>query len=159
MAPRAPTCACNQPIAAKDWTCPHCGRILDRFLFESITPKSLSGRDQDAFDRGYQACRDQWTRTRSTEILAYRPVPNRETAYRAGWQYAALGIAAKLERRQGRRRGVTLPWTGALATAAGTVLVKLTFDHGLEYPWMILGFGLMNLAFAGVALLTGHSDE
>jgi hypothetical protein len=106
---------CQQTITAKDWTCPRCGGILDRYLFSTVTPNSLSGADKDAFRTGYDACMSQWEQTSSTEIGEYRPIPGHETAYRAGWQRASAKLRAKAERKGGRRRGLKVIGSGAFS--------------------------------------------
>jgi hypothetical protein len=103
----------------------------------------------------------QWKTTGSTDVEDYLPSPGHETAYRAGWQYCSGRLAGKAERRQGRKRGLALLGTGTLLTAVGAPIAVASFRHGANEKWlyMILGLGLMNLAFGLVALITGRSDE
>jgi hypothetical protein len=49
----------RRPARIEDWTCPHCGLILDPYLFSAITQKSVPGKDKDAFWAGYEGCIEQ----------------------------------------------------------------------------------------------------
>src|SRR5689334_24542401 len=97
---------CRQSTGAQDWTCPRCGQILDRYLFGTITAKSVTGEDKVAFQSGYDACMSQWKVTGSAELGVYQPVPGHETAYRAGWHCASSKLEGRAERKRGRRRGL-----------------------------------------------------
>src|SRR3954452_7042600 len=147
---------CQHETSARDWTCRHCGRILDPFLFGTITPKSLAGADKDAFRAGYEACRNRWSETRSTDLGDYRPMPDHENAYRAGWQHAANELEAKDDRKRGRRRGLQLAGSGALLTLIGGSVLA----GGTMAAWnlLVVGAGLLNLALGLFALITGTSD-
>jgi membrane associated rhomboid family serine protease len=154
---------CGQTTSALDWTCHRCGRVLDRYLFGTITSKSVAGGDKDAFWAGYNACMSGWKETRSVEIGEYRPVPGHETAYRAGWQHAADKIEAKDDRKRGRRRGLQLLGSGAVLTLVGGPLSANAWgSHGLlsymAWPYVMLGAGILNLVLGVAALLTGVSD-
>ena len=70
---------CGQITSEQEWTCPCCGRILDRYLFGTITAKSLTGPDKDAFGAGYEACMNRWKETGLLELGDYHPVPGHET--------------------------------------------------------------------------------
>jgi len=154
---------CKRTITVKDWTCPRCGGILDRYLFSTVTPKSLSDGDKDAFQTGYDACMSQWEQTSSTEIEVYRPVPGRETAYRAGWQHASAKLRAKAERKAGRRRGLAVIGFGAVLTLLGAAIMAgsttATFGHVTVLPVQVLGAGILALVLGLVMLITGASDE
>src|SRR4051794_8499824 len=83
---------CKRSTQPEDWTCPGCGHILDRYLFGTITAKSVTGADKDAFRAGYDACMNKWKTSASVELAPYQPVPGHETAYRAGWGQAAANL-------------------------------------------------------------------
>jgi hypothetical protein len=152
---------CGQSTRSQDWTCPRCGHILDRYLFGTITAKSVTGADKDAFQAGYAACMSKWKSSGSTELSEYRPVPGHETAYRAGWQNAAAKLEGKAERKRGRRRGLVLLGIGTLLSAVGVPLVMDGFSRGsgARLPYIILGAGILNILFGIVAVITGDSDE
>ena len=97
---------CRQTANPQDWTCTQCGLVLDRFLFGTVTQKSVSGADKEAFLAGAEACASQWREIGSVELRVHRPVRGHENAYRAGWHNAAQRIEGKGERKRGRRRGV-----------------------------------------------------
>src|SRR5207302_11243205 len=80
--------ACRQTITDQDWTCRQCGQVLDRYLFSTVTAKSVAGADKDAFSSGYEACMGRWREAGSLELGVYTPTPGHETSYRAGWQHA-----------------------------------------------------------------------
>jgi len=147
---------CRRQITPKDWTCPHCGAILDRFLFSTVTSKSVSGADKDAFSAGVQACMTKWKEDRKTELGDYRPVSGHETAYRAGWRDAAAKITGKKERARGRRRGLELIGIGGPLLAAGTVVFVSTHPHILV--WYLLAAGAIALVLGIVMLISGVSD-
>ena len=98
---------CRSPLAMKDWTCPHCGAIVDRYLFSTVTLKSLQGEGRSAYLAGYQDCMNRARAGGSTAIRpdTYRPSPGQETAYRAGWQGAADKLGAKADRKFGTTQG------------------------------------------------------
>lgn len=158
------TCpGCAQVATLHDWSCPRCGRILDRYLFGTVTEKSVTGADKDAFRAGFAACMARWKEAQSVEIGEYRPVPGRETAYRAGWQSAADKVEAKSERKRGRRRGLQLLGAGAVLTLVGGPMAAGAWGSRgwLSYtawPYVVLGAGIVNLVLGFAALLTGHSD-
>ena len=109
---------CRRSLHLKDWTCPFCGEIIDRYLFSTVTLKSLGTEGRNAYQSGYRDCLEQARNFHSTVIVMqrYRPTAGQETAYRAGWQMAANKRAAKADRKFGRRRGLILwgpewpPW-------------------------------------------------
>lgn len=105
----------------KDWTCPHCGAIVDRYLFSTVTLKSLEGEGRNAYLAGYQDCMTQARAggTRAVRPETYRPHPGQETAYRAGWQRAADKVAAKADRKFGRRRGIKVFGSGVTLLLLG----------------------------------------
>jgi len=146
---------CKRPVVAKDWTCPRCGSILDRYLFSTVTPKSLSEQDREAFWAGHKACLSKWEKTRSTELGEYRPVSGHETAYRVGWQHAADKVRGKQERKRGRRRGLTVFGLGVALTGAGVVAL-LSFR---VIVLSLLGPGVVSMVCGLVMLLSGVSDE
>jgi rhomboid protease GluP len=154
---------CGKATSALDWTCPCCGHVLDRYLFGTITAKSIAGADKDAFWAGYEACMSRWKETRSFELGEYRPVPGHETAYRAGFQHATDKIEAKDDRKRGRRRGLQLLGSGAVLTLVGGPLAANAWgtNNWLSYmawPYVILGAGIVSLVMGMVSLLTGVSD-
>jgi hypothetical protein len=141
--------------------CPQCGQILDRYLFCTVTQRSVKGADQDAFAAGREACMTQWKEAGLAELGVYRPIPGHETAYRAGWQFAADKIESKDERKRGRKRGLQLPAAGALLTLVGGALMASSggLDGNLAaYNAVILGAGVLNLLLGQAALVTGNSD-
>jgi hypothetical protein len=161
-APAGSICpGCKQATTLKDVTCPHCGRILDRYLFSTITAKSLSGAAKEAFQTGYDVCKGKWKTTGSAEIAEYRPVPGHETEYRAGWQCAVSELEGKADRKRGRKRGLKLIAIGLLLTAIGAPWSYFAFNEGFGFrsPYMVLGGGLLCLAMGIVSVITGNSDE
>jgi hypothetical protein len=157
------TCAdCRRDISLKDWTCPYCGRILDSYLFSTVTAKSVSGSDKDAFLAGYQACMNRWTQRHSVGLEEYQPTAGRETAYRAGWKRACDKIEGKAERKRGRRRGLQLIGSGVVLTSAGVGVFLAVGDNvglGVKLYVTLLGFGILNIVIGIVAVITGASDE
>jgi hypothetical protein len=153
---------CKQPTRPEHWTCIHCGSILDRYLFKTITRKSVQGLDKDAFWAGHVACTTQWKESGSLEIGIYRPVAGHETPYRAGWQYARDGIEGKAERKRGRRRGLQLLGSGAVLTLVGGGLAAAGSFHQGDFlitsTALALCAGLLNIALGTFALITGESD-
>jgi hypothetical protein len=152
---------CRSQFHARDWTCPRCGHILDRYLFSTVTARSVTGRDKEAYQAGYAACMERWKSTGSVEISAYRPPAGHETAYRAGWQRCSARIEGRAERKRGRRRGFVLLGTGTLLTAVGAPMAVYGFQYDVSerVVYIALGAGLLNLAFGLVAIITGRSDE
>ena len=151
---------CRQSTQAGDWTCPHCGRVLDRYLFSTVTRQSVSGADKDAFVAGYDACMSQWRESRSVEIGVYRPVKGHETAYRAGWRFAAEKLEGKAERSRGRRRGLVLLGSGVLLLAIGGAIMAVSSTvHITVLHIGILGLGALNVLLGLTGLITGRSDE
>ena len=146
---------CRLPVASKDWTCPRCGSILAAFLFSTVTAKSVTGEDKEAFRAGEETCRARWKESKSIRLDPYRPTPGHETAYRAGWQLAASKIKAKGERRKGRRRGLQLLGTGAVLSAASAV-AYLGMHTIVVWLWISAGLALV---FGLVMLISGISDE
>jgi hypothetical protein len=153
--------ACKRAIELRDWTCPYCGRIFDRFLFNTLSIRTIAEWDKGAFQAGHEACMARWKSTGSTELGEYRPVRGHETAYRAGWQCAADQVERRAERKRGRRRGLALLGTGTLFSAVGLPLAVISFRHGAgeRFLYMPLGIGLLNLTFGIVAVISGHCDE
>jgi membrane associated rhomboid family serine protease len=154
---------CGRIASVQEWSCPRCGRILDRYLFGTITPKSLAGADEDAFWAGYQACMSQWKAMQSLDVGEYRPVPGHETAYRAGWQHAADKVEGREERKHGRRHGLKLLASGAVLTLLGIPLSVSAWsgDSLLSYMWWpyaILAAGIVSLVTGLVSVVTGVSD-
>jgi rhomboid protease GluP len=147
---------CGQPTSERDWTCRRCGRVLDGYLFKTITPKSVTGPDKDAFWAGYEACMHGYKESQSVDLGDYRPSPDHETAYRAGWQHAADKLEAKDDRKRGRRRGLQLLAVGALFTTLGGA--ALATSPMAAWNLLLLGGGLVNLALGSFALVTGKSD-
>jgi rhomboid protease GluP len=147
---------CRRVVDLRDWTCPQCGFILDRFLFSTVTAKTVTGEDKAAFRAGYEACMNQWSGFGSTEVVDYHPPAGRETAYRAGWQKAADKIEGKQERKRGRRRGLELLVAGALFTAFGGFLLATAGIMGRTL--VFLAIGVINLALGIVSVITGNSD-
>ena len=146
----------GNPPRRQNWTCPHCGRVLDRYLFGTVTAKSVTGADKDAFWAGYQACVSRWKEAGMLELGVYRPAPGHETAYCAGWQHAAQKIESQGERKRGRRRGLQLFGVGILFTALGGGWMA---SEGVEsVPMVLLAIGGLNLLLGAYALLTGESD-
>jgi hypothetical protein len=156
---------CRSALTMKDWTCSHCGAIVDRFLFSTVTLKSLQGEGRNAYLAGYQDCMNQARAGGSPAIRpeTYRPSPGQETAYRAGWQGAADKLTAKADRKFGRRRGIRVLWSGVIL-----ILVGLGVAYGTEgitsgrftLIWGTpLGLGVVNIVLGIVMLLTGENDE
>lgn len=155
---------CGRTGSVQDWTCPRCGRILDRYLFSTITPKSVTGPDEDAFWAGYEDCMGRWKATQLLELGEYHPVPGHETAYRAGWQHAVDRVEGREERKRGRRHGLKLFASGAVLTLVGTPLAVSAWNShswisNMWWPYAILAAGIISLVFGLVGLLTGVSDE
>jgi hypothetical protein len=154
---------CRREISLKDWTCPHCGRILDSYLFSTVTAKSVSGPDKDAFLAGYQACMDRWTQRHSVGLEDYRPTAGRETAYRAGWKHACDKIEGKAERKRGRRRGLQLIGSGVVVESIGLVILFgspiVTGGHVQVWYGSFLAGGIISIVIGIVAVITGASDE
>src|SRR4051812_17101277 len=105
---------CRIELQPKDWTCPRCGAIVARYLFSTVTLKSLEGASRIAYQAGYQDCEKQLGQTGSAAIRpeSYHPALGNETAYRAGWQAAADKFDAKADRKFGRRRGLRVLGSG-----------------------------------------------
>ena len=154
---------CRRGISLKDWTCPHCGRILDLYLFSTVTAKSVSGPDQVAFLAGQRACIDKWTQFHTVGLEEYRPTPGRETAYRAGWKHACDRIEGKAERKRGRRRGIQLIGSGVILESIGLGILYASpvVTGGRVQIWYgsFLAFGVINIVIGIVAVITGASDE
>ena len=148
----------------KDWTCPHCGAIVDRYLFSTVTLKSVEGKGRDAYLAGYQDCMNQMRGGGSPAIRpeTYRPHPGQETAYRAGWQGAANKLTAKADRKFGRRRGIVVFVSGvaALLLGLGVAFVTQDMTNGkFTLLWVTpLGLGAVNIVLGIVMFLTGDSD-
>jgi rhomboid protease GluP len=147
---------CRRVADLRDWTCPQCGFVLDRFLFSTVTAKTVTGEDKVAFQAGYDACMNRWNVYGSTEVADYRPPAGHETAYRAGWQNAADKIEGKQERKRGRRRGLQLLGSGALFSALGGFLLATAGITGMSL--VIFGIGVINLVLGIVSVITGNSD-
>lgn len=156
---------CGSTLAMKDWTCPHCGAIVDRYLFSTVTLKSLEGEGRNAYLAGYQDCMNQTRAGGSTAIRpeTYRPRVGQETAYRAGWQGAADKLTAKADRKFGRRRGIKVFGSGVTL-----LLLGLGVAYGTEgitngkftLLWVTpLGLGAVNIVLGIVMFLTGDGDE
>ena len=50
---------CRRELQTKDWTCPRCGAIVARYLFSTVTAKSVEGEDRTAYQAGYGDCIEQ----------------------------------------------------------------------------------------------------
>ncbi len=163
--PQSPCIQCRYSLTPKDWTCPRCGAIVDRYLFSTITRESLEGDSLNAFESCYRHCRIQKQHTGSTTIRpeAYRPVPRCETAYRAGWQCAADELSARADRKFGRRRGAIVLGSGVAAIGAGLVLAYVTnwlSGGSFMFIWETLfGAGAVSVAIGLGMLVTGSGDE
>jgi hypothetical protein len=154
---------CRRGISLKDWTCPHCGRILDSYLFSTVTAKSVSGPDKIAFLAGQQACTDRWRQCHSVRLEEYQPTVGRETPYRAGWRHACDKIEGKAERKRGRRRGLQLIGSGVVAESIGLVILFgspiVTGGHVRVWCGTFLAGGIVSIVIGIVAVITGASDE
>jgi hypothetical protein len=77
---------CRTALAIKDWTCPRCGAIIDRYLFGTVSLKFLAGEGRTAYRSGYQDCKKRERETGAAAIQpeSYHPTPGQETPYRAG---------------------------------------------------------------------------
>ena len=154
---------CRECFADKEWTCPHCGAIADRYLFGTITLNSLSGDARNAYRSGYQDCIEQQSRTSNTAVQreSYKPIKGNETAYRAGWQQAANKLNAKADRKFGRRRGVHVMGGGLVAVAVGAVIALLTYKTlGVQVIFVApIGLGLLSVVIGLVMIITGTTDE
>ena len=160
---------CHNQLTAKDWACPRCGAIADRYLFNTVTLKSLEGESRNAYHRGYKECRQQAKHTGSWVIQPenYRPVRGYETAYRAGWQAASSKLEARADRKFGRRRGVRVLGSGVAALfltvgfawMTGRTLNNHVMEWLLEHLYLPIGLGAVNVVLGIVMILTGANDE
>ena len=156
---------CRYSLAPKDWTCPQCGAIVDRYLFSTVTRKSLEGDNLNAYESGYQHCQAQIRQTGKTAIRPenYHPVRGRETAYRAGWQRAAEQHSDKADRKFGRRRGAIVFATGVLLLAGGLVIAYGTGQASggtlMYFSEPLFGAGGLSVAIGLGMLITGSNDE
>jgi hypothetical protein len=153
---------CKRLTKVEDWACPRCGLILAPYLFSTITSKSVSGKDEDAFWAGYGACMNQWIKTQSVELIEYRPVAGRETAFRAGWRHATDELEAKDERRRGRKRGLVLLGSGVVSTFVGGMALYFSDKIHVHLPHQVevlLGLGIINTVLGLHCLITGDSDQ
>jgi hypothetical protein len=160
------TCAkCRTALAIADWTCPRCGAIVDRYLFGTVTLKSLAGEGCKAYWSGYQDCKQRKSETGSAAIQpeAYHPTPRQETPYRAGWQRAADQIEAKADRKFGRRRGIRVLASGILALSLGIGVAYgtdlLTGGHVSLIVVTPIGAGVVGIVTGIVMTITGENDE
>jgi hypothetical protein len=98
---------CRKPVKTTALSCPHCGRILEKLLLESLDPQSFSPPEEVAYQKGAGDCLAHWQATKDTAVprAAYQPVPGNEDHYRAGWQAEAEKLDRRAERMKARRRG------------------------------------------------------
>jgi hypothetical protein len=156
---------CRQELAVQDWTCPRCGEIIDRYLFSTVTLKSLEGESRSAYRTGYQECIRQAKQTGSGMIRpeSYRPSPGNETAYRAGWQAAFDTLEAKEDRKFGRRRGLRVLGSGVvlLIIGLGIGYGSLTATNGRVAVLVYgpIGLGILNIVIGIAMMITGENDE
>jgi hypothetical protein len=156
---------CGNELAAKDWTCPRCGAIIDRFLFSTVSLKSLDDEGRKAYHFGYKDCIKRSSETGSSVIQPenYHPQGGKETEYRAGWQAASEKVEAKADRKFGRRRGLIVLGSGialllvGLAIAYGTL--NATKGHVVLIAYTPIGLGVMNIVIGIVMIMTGYNDE
>ena len=156
---------CHTALAIKDWTCPRCGAIVDRFLFSTINLKSLKGESRNSYQAGYAACEEQVRQTGSTTIGlgCYHPTTDYEKEYRAGWQIAADKVNAKADRKFGRRRGVRVLGGGVVSLLAGigiTVGVHI-LTRGLITHIVVdlTGLGVVGIVIGLTMIVTGENDD
>jgi hypothetical protein len=156
---------CRKELAAKDWTCPTCGAIVARYLFSTVTLKSLHGESRNAYRSGYEACLNQAGQTGSSAIRAgtYFPSPGNETAYRAGWQASMDNLEAKADRKFGRRRGLRVLGSGVILLSLGLGIAygasSATSDHFTLLEYTPIGLGALNVVVGIVMIITGNNDE
>jgi len=156
---------CRNTLAIKDWTCPGCGAIIDRYLFGTITLKSLAGESRSSFQAGFEGCNEQSRQTGSTAIGPgnYHPTPGYETAYRAGWQAAANRIEAIADRKFGRRRGLEVLGSGVASLLIGIGIAVLvnsgTGGHVTLIVVAPLGMGVIGIVVGLAMIFTGENDE
>ena len=120
---------CGSDVTLKDWTCPHCGEIFDRFLVSTLNARNLTGEEKEAYKRGYRQCKKRWRDDRSAELAPYNAPARYYTAYRAGWKAAAERIA---EHEDGWRR----MHDGLVLVADVSVLVLGLACGGLLVYWL-----------------------
>lgn len=156
---------CRKAVRLSDWTCPHCGAILDKYLFGTVTQKSLDAQGRIAFQAGFDGCMRQAAEKGSSAIAAsqYHPPAGYETAYRAGWQQAADRILGRASRKIGRKRGLKVLGSGILLLllGGGIMLGTGALTGGrISLLWLTpFGLGAINVVIGIVMFLTGDSDE
>jgi hypothetical protein len=156
---------CRRELQTKDWTCPRCGAIVARYLFSTVTLKSLEGEGRNAYQAGYQDCIKQAGQTGSPAIRpeSYHPTIGNETAYRAGWQAAAGKLDAKADRKFGRRRGLRVLGAGVVTLFVGLgiayVTASATNGRVTLLAFAPIGLGALNIVLGIVMLITGSNDE
>ena len=156
---------CSHPVTARDWTCPRCGEVIDKYLFGTVTLKSLEDEGRTAYQAGYRDCLKQAEQTGSWTIRpeSYRPSPGNETAYRAGWQAAVNKLEAKADRKFGRRRGLRVFGSGVVLFLLGIGFYFGTGGASGGHVRVIvvspIAVGALNMVIGVVMMLTGENDE
>jgi hypothetical protein len=156
---------CRSALATKDWTCPRCGAIVDRYLFSTVKLKSLGGESRNSYQSGYQACKEQARQTGSTAIRAgsYHPNPGHVTAYRAGWQAAAIKLEGIGDRKFGRRRGLRVLGSGVVSLLIGIGIAAavntVTGGHVTLIVLAPIGLGVVGIVIGFMMILTGEPDD
>lgn len=156
---------CRKELQTKDWTCPRCGAITARYLFSTVTLKSLEGEGRNAHKAGYQDCVKQSGQTGSPTIRpeSYHPTVGNETAYRAGWQAAADKLDAKADRKFGRRRGLRVLGAGVATLLIGVGIAYASKSASNGHITLIvyapIGLGAVNIFIGLVMIITGSNDE
>lgn len=148
---------------AQGLTCPFCGAISDRTLFDTLTLKSLQGTERSAYEQGFQDCEKQRSQTGSSEITPerYRPTAENENAYRAGWQNASDKLEAAADRKFGRKRGLRVLLSGVGLLALGTAVALVSGSAANVTVWYVtpLGLGAVNIIIGIAMIVTGTNDE